>query len=61
VRFTDMCTARRYPHQRIGVLDDGGDAEPSLHVQEMFHVTLAELHAAHEATLPAAMAAPTVV
>lgn len=58
VRFTDMCTARRYPHQRIGVLDDGaGDsAGPVIDVQEQFAVSLAELRAAREATLPAAMA-----
>ena len=56
VRFTDMCTARRYPHQRIGVLDDGGSDGPALDVQEQFSIPLAELRAAREATLPAAMA-----
>ena len=28
VRFTDMCTARRFPHQRIGVVDDGAGDLP---------------------------------
>ena len=40
VRFTDMCTARRFPHQRIGVVDDGA-GEPALDVQEQFSVPLA--------------------
>ena len=52
VRFTDMCTARRFPHQRIGVVDDGA-GEPSLDVQEQFSVPLAELRGAYEGTLPA--------
>ena len=51
VRFTDMCIARRFPHVRIGVVDDGG-GEPSLDVQGMFSVPLAELRRAHEDTLP---------
>jgi phosphoribosylformylglycinamidine synthase len=49
VRFTDMCSARRYPHQRIGVVDDGG----ALDVQEQFTITLDELREAHEGTFPA--------
>jgi phosphoribosylformylglycinamidine synthase II len=52
VRFTDMCTARRFPHQRVGVVDDGA-GEPLLDVQEQFSVPLAELRAAHEGALPA--------
>ena len=52
VRFTDMCTARRFPHQRIGVVDDGA-GEPSLDVQEQFSVPLAELRGGYEGTLPA--------
>ncbi|HSK56565.1 MAG TPA: AIR synthase-related protein, partial [Jiangellales bacterium] len=56
VRFTDMCTARRFPHVRIGVLDDGAGA-PVLDVQELFAVGLDELRAAHTATLPAALSA----
>jgi phosphoribosylformylglycinamidine synthase len=82
VRFTDMCTARHVPHQRIGVVDDaaatasasafpgasrsGGSSSPQgpasdagqvLDVQDLFTMPLAELRAAHEATLPAAFGA----
>jgi phosphoribosylformylglycinamidine synthase len=52
VRFTDMCTARGFPHLRIGVTDDG-DGQPALDVQGLFSVPLAELREAHERTLPA--------
>jgi phosphoribosylformylglycinamidine synthase len=48
VRFTDMCTARRFPHARIGVVD--GDA---LEVQGQFTLPLDELRATYEGTLPA--------
>jgi phosphoribosylformylglycinamidine synthase len=53
-----MCTARRFPHQRIGVLDDGGGdaAQPVLDVQGQFTITLDELRTAREAPLPQAMA-----
>ena len=53
VRFTDMCTARGFPHLRIGVTDsaEGGDV---LEVQGVLDVRLDELRAAHEGTLPAA-------
>jgi phosphoribosylformylglycinamidine synthase len=57
VRFTDMCTARGVPHQRIGVVDDAGADDVDgqvLDVQGLFRLPLAELRAAHEATLPAA-------
>jgi phosphoribosylformylglycinamidine synthase II len=47
VRFTDMCTARRFPHARIGVVD--GD---SLEVQGQFTIPLPELRESHEKTLP---------
>jgi phosphoribosylformylglycinamidine synthase len=50
VRFTDMCTARGVAHLRIGVVDDESQA---LDVQGQFVLPLAELKAAHEATLPA--------
>jgi phosphoribosylformylglycinamidine synthase len=53
VRFTDMCTARRFPHVRIGVTDGRGDAA-LLDVQDQFSVTLGELRAAWSGTLPAA-------
>jgi phosphoribosylformylglycinamidine synthase len=49
-----MCTARRFPHVRIGVVADGAGA-PALDVQELFTVPLAELRTAHEATLPAVL------
>ncbi|WP_432572639.1 phosphoribosylformylglycinamidine synthase subunit PurL [Kineococcus sp. SYSU DK005] len=54
VRFTDMCTARGLAHVRIGVTDAGAEGEQAaLDVQGLFTVPLAELRAAHEATLPA--------
>ena len=53
VRFTDMCTARRFPHVRVGVTDGRGD-DAVLEVQECFSVSLAELRAAWSATLPTA-------
>jgi phosphoribosylformylglycinamidine synthase len=50
VRFTDMCTARRFPHAKIGVIT--GD---SLDVQDQFEVPLSELRTAWTSTLPAAL------
>jgi phosphoribosylformylglycinamidine (FGAM) synthase-like enzyme len=55
VRFTDMCTARGFPHVRIGVTDGLGD-HAVLDVQDQFVVPLSELRAAWSATLPAAFA-----
>nr|WP_174257626.1 phosphoribosylformylglycinamidine synthase subunit PurL [Phytoactinopolyspora alkaliphila] len=52
VRFTGMCAARGYPHERIGVVDDEG----VLDVQGQFSVGIDELRRAHEETLPAAFA-----
>ncbi|MFB0834627.1 phosphoribosylformylglycinamidine synthase subunit PurL [Arthrobacter halodurans] len=49
VRFNDMATARNYPVVRLGVVDTQSDA---LEVQGQFALDLAELRAAHEATLP---------
>ncbi|MBD0292221.1 MAG: phosphoribosylformylglycinamidine synthase subunit PurL [Jiangellaceae bacterium] len=51
VRFTDMCIARRFSHQRIGVVDDGAGS-PALDVQGLFSVPLDELRDAFERTLP---------
>jgi phosphoribosylformylglycinamidine synthase subunit PurL len=51
VRFTDMCSARGFAHARIGVVDEAGEA---LDVQGQFTLPLADLRAAHTATLPAA-------
>lgn len=56
VRFTDMCTARRFPHLRIGVTDGTGE-DAVLDVQGQFSVPLHELRAAHEGTLPAVLGA----
>jgi phosphoribosylformylglycinamidine synthase II len=51
VRFTDMCTARRFPRAKIGVIT--GD---ELELQDQFTFDLTELREAWTATLPAAMA-----
>ncbi|GAA1679351.1 phosphoribosylformylglycinamidine synthase subunit PurL [Kribbella yunnanensis] len=51
VRFTDMCTARRFPHTKIGVIT--GD---TLDVQDHFEIPLTELRDVWTATLPAALA-----
>ncbi|WP_350280408.1 phosphoribosylformylglycinamidine synthase subunit PurL [Kribbella sp. HUAS MG21] len=50
VRFTDMCTARRFPHAKIGVVT--GD---TLDVQDQFEVPLTELRTAWTATLPSVL------
>jgi len=55
VRFTDMCSARGFPHARVGVTDGRGD-EALLDVQDQFTLTLGELRATWSATLPAALA-----
>jgi len=55
VRFTDMCTARGFPHARIGVTDGRGP-DALLDVQGQFSVPLSEVRAAWSATLPAALA-----
>ncbi len=54
VRFTDMCSARGFPHARIGVTDGEGD-DAALDVQGQFTVPLAEVRAAWSATLPDAL------
>jgi phosphoribosylformylglycinamidine synthase II len=48
LRFTEMCTARRLPWQRVGVVDAEGKA---LEIQDAFTVPLNELRKAHEGTL----------
>jgi phosphoribosylformylglycinamidine synthase len=50
VRFTDMCTARGLPAQRIGVLDI---LEAAIEVQDRFRIPMAELRVAWTSTLPA--------
>jgi len=54
VRFTDMATARRVPHVRIGVVDTG-DGDPVLDVQGQFSIPLAELRAVWSGTIPESM------
>jgi phosphoribosylformylglycinamidine synthase len=54
VRFTDMCTARGFPHARIGVTDGTGP-DAALDVQGLFALPLEELRAAWSGTLPAAL------
>jgi phosphoribosylformylglycinamidine synthase subunit PurL len=54
VRFTDMCTARGFPHARIGVTDGTGP-DATIDVQGQFSVRLAEVRAAWSATLPDAL------
>ena len=43
VRFTDMCTARNFPHVRIGMTDAGEDNQASLEVVDQFTIGLQEL------------------
>ncbi|MGW5191998.1 phosphoribosylformylglycinamidine synthase subunit PurL [Kribbella sp. NPDC004138] len=50
VRFTDMCTARRFPHAKIGVIT--GD---TLDVQDQFEIPLTELREAWTSTLPSVL------
>jgi len=57
VRFTGMCTARRMPHQRIGVVGVGGPGA-ALDVQGQFSLGLAELRTAWSATLPSVLDDP---
>jgi phosphoribosylformylglycinamidine synthase len=54
VRFTDMCSARGFPHVRIGVTDGTGP-DAVLDVQDLFSVPLGEVRAAWAGTLPAAL------
>ena len=53
-RFAARCTASGVPFLRIGAVADA--AEPTLVVQDLFALPLAELREVHEATLPAAFA-----
>jgi phosphoribosylformylglycinamidine synthase len=63
LRFTEMCAARQLPAHRIGVVDSGLGTDAGLpegtqvlQVESLFTVTLDELRAAHESTLPAVLA-----
>ncbi|GAA2076594.1 phosphoribosylformylglycinamidine synthase subunit PurL [Pseudolysinimonas kribbensis] len=51
VKFTRLCEGRGYPVARIGVTDDGADAEPVLEIQDVLTVPLAELRATSRAPL----------
>ena len=60
LRFTEMCGARNFAAERIGVVDSGLGEDAGypagtqvLMWNELFTVTLDELRAVHEATLPA--------
>ncbi|HZM66976.1 MAG TPA: phosphoribosylformylglycinamidine synthase subunit PurL [Nakamurella sp.] len=59
LRFTEMCTVRRQPWVRIGVVDsgepspDGGLGEQVLDIQGVARLVLGELRTAWEGTLPA--------
>jgi phosphoribosylformylglycinamidine synthase subunit PurL len=53
VRFTDLCTANRFAHARIGTVDDQAGA---LDIQGQFILPLDELRIAHTSTLPAIFA-----
>jgi phosphoribosylformylglycinamidine synthase len=63
LRFTEMCAARQLPAYRIGVVDSGLGADADLPVgtqvlefSNLFTVGLDEVRAAHEQTLPRALA-----
>jgi phosphoribosylformylglycinamidine synthase II len=49
VRFTEMCSTRGLPHQRIGVIDL---LVPELDVQGLFRLSLRELRAVWSSVLP---------
>jgi phosphoribosylformylglycinamidine synthase II len=51
VRFTDMCTARRFPHLRIGITDAVPGEPVALEVQGEFVIALDELREAWEPPL----------
>ena len=50
IRFQQMLTAQNIPHTRIGVTDTDSD---TFEVQDQFTLSVDELRAAHEGTLPA--------
>ena len=64
LRFTEMCAARQLPAARVGVVDSGlgadagfGAGSQVLELSDLFTVTLDELTAASERTLPAVLQA----
>jgi phosphoribosylformylglycinamidine synthase len=64
LRFTEMCAARGLPAFRMGVVDSGLGPDAGfeagvqvLQFSELFTVTLDELRAAHDRTLPSVLQA----
>ena len=58
VKFRGLCEGRGYPVLRIGVTDPAADGdEPALEVQDVFTLTVPELRAISQATLPDAFGA----
>jgi len=56
LRFSEMCTVRRQPWLKIGVVDAGDHGTPqeqALDIQGITRLSLAELRTAWEGTLPA--------
>ena len=62
LRFTEMCAARNFPCERIGVVDSGLGEDAGLPQEQLvvfndlFTLTLTEIRQAHEATIPALFA-----
>ena len=53
IRFTDMCTARQFPHLRIGMTDAGDGATPAMvEFADRFTVPVETLREVNAATLP---------
>ncbi len=58
VKFRGLCEGRGYPVLRIGVTDPAADGdEPALEVQGVFTLTVPELRAVSQGTLPAVFGA----
>ncbi|WP_455133667.1 phosphoribosylformylglycinamidine synthase subunit PurL [Microbacterium aurum] len=58
VKFRGLCEGRGYPVLRIGVTDPPADGdEPALEIQDVFTLTVSELRARSQATLPAVFGA----
>ena len=58
VKFRGLCEGRGYPVLRIGVTDPAADGdEPALEIQDVFTLTVSELRARSQATLPAVFGA----
>lgn len=52
VRFMGLCEARHYPVLRVGVTDAGDASGPSIDVQGLFEIPLADLRSTHTGVLP---------